>query len=116
MRRHDVHLAFSRLKGWIHRCLHHLRVSFFLSPHTFGALRTTHGWGHRFGQGGFVSLLPVPVARMGSIQDLGRRLGISMTLFSIAIMIGPPISGAIYTSTGGYKAVGYYAGKRSSKG
>ena len=72
--------------------------------------------GHSVGQGGFVSLLPVPTAGMGSIQDLGRRLGISMTFFSIGIVVGPPISGTIYTSTGGYEAVGYYAGKRSSRG
>lgn len=66
-------------------------------------------------QGGFVSLLPVPTAGMSNIQDLGRRLGISMTLFSVGIVIGPPISGAVYTSTGGYKVVGYYAGKWTSK-
>ena len=73
-------------------------------------------YGHSVGQGGFISLLPVPVTRMGGTQDLGRRLGIPMTLFSIGTVIGPPISGAIYTSTGGYKAVSYYAGERPSKG
>ena len=52
---------------------------------------------------------------MGNIQDLGRRFGISMTLFSIGVVVGPPISGAIYTSTGGYRAVSYYAGKWTSK-
>ena len=63
------------------------------------------------GQGGFVSLLPVSVVGMGDIQDLGRRLGLSMVFLSIGVVVGPPISGAIYTSTGGYEAVGYYAGK-----
>lgn len=67
-------------------------------------------------QGGFVSLLPVPVIGMGGIQDLGRRLGTSMAFLSVGVVVGPPISGAIYTSTGGFEAVGYYAGKRSSKG
>ena len=67
-------------------------------------------------QGGFVSLLPVPVVGMGDIQDLGRRLGISMALISIGVVVGPPISGAIYTSTGGYEAVGYYAGEYFSGG
>jgi len=66
------------------------------------------------GQGGLVSLLPVPVVAMGSIQDLGRRLGITMVFLAVGVVVGPPISGAIYASTGGYKAVGYYAGKRCS--
>lgn len=67
-------------------------------------------------QGGFLSLLPVPVVVMGGVHDLGRRLGTAMAFISIAVVIGPPISGAIYTPAKGYKAVGYYAGKCSSEG
>lgn len=67
-------------------------------------------------QGGFISLLPVPVIGMGDIQNLGRRLGASMMSDSIAVAVGPPISGAIYTSTGGYKAAGYYAGEHDLSG
>lgn len=67
-------------------------------------------------EGGYVSLLPAPLVGMGTIQDLGRRLGMSMAFFSVSVVVGPPISGAIYALTGGYEAVGYFAGKRSSKG
>jgi len=42
MRCHDVHLAFPRLKSRIRRCLHHLRVNFTPSSHTFGILLITH--------------------------------------------------------------------------
>lgn len=67
-------------------------------------------------QGGVISILPMPVTRMGGNQDLGQRLGIPLTFLAIGVVLGPPISGAIYTSTGGFEAVGYYAGKCSSGG
>jgi hypothetical protein len=34
----------------------------------------------------------------------------TMTLTAIGALAGPPISGAINTASGGYSAVGYYAG------
>jgi hypothetical protein len=64
----------------------------------------------RFGSGAFVCLLSVPVIAMGEIQDVGRRVGMSMTILAFGALAGPPISGAINNATGGYKAVGYYAG------
>ncbi len=42
--------------------------------------------------------------------DLGRRLGMAMTIAASGALAGPPISGAIYSATGGFEAVGYYAG------
>ena len=32
------------------------------------------------------------------------------TIFAAGALVGPPISGAIYVATGGFEAVGYYAG------
>ena len=46
----------------------------------------------------------------GNAEDVGRRLGMFMTIFSLGALAGPPISGAINTATGGFEAVGYYAG------
>jgi MFS transporter, MCT family, solute carrier family 16 (monocarboxylic acid transporters), member 10 len=47
---------------------------------------------------------------MGDTEDVGRRLGMFMSILSIGALAGPPISGAISTATGGFKDVGYYAG------
>lgn len=47
---------------------------------------------------------------MGTAHDVGRRVGMAMTIFAMGALAGPPISGAINAGTGGYKAVGYYAG------
>lgn len=47
---------------------------------------------------------------MGSVTDIGRRTGMCMSILALGALAGPPISGAINTATGGFKAVGYYAG------
>ena len=47
---------------------------------------------------------------MGDTEDVGRRLGMFMSILSIGALAGPPISGAISTATGGFKDVGFYAG------
>lgn len=66
---------------------------------------------YRFGNGAFVALFPAPIITFGEIKDVGRRVGAGMTILSIAALAGPPISGAIYEKTGGFEAVGYYAGE-----
>jgi len=48
---------------------------------------------------------------MGVSSDIGRRLGMFTSIMSIGALTGPPISGAINSATGGYEAVGYYAGE-----
>jgi MFS family permease len=63
-----------------------------------------------FCSGAYVSLLPVPLVMMGDIHDAGRRTGIAMTGIALGAVAGPPISGAIAQATGGFEAVGYYAG------
>ena len=73
----------------------------------------------RFCSGSYVSLLGNPIMDMGDTEDVGRRLGMFMSILSMGALAGPPISGAISTATGGFKDVGFYAGlalhKSSSK-
>ncbi|KAF8606219.1 MFS general substrate transporter [Ceratobasidium sp. AG-I] len=60
--------------------------------------------------GVYVGMLHAPVAKMGEMEDVGRRTGMLMTVVSVGAVAGPPISGAIRDSTGSFVAVGYYAG------
>lgn len=60
--------------------------------------------------GGFVALLCAPMIALGGSTDVGRRTGAYLTVLSLCSLAGPPISGAIYHSTGGYSVVGIYAG------
>ena len=48
---------------------------------------------------------------MGETGDIGRRTGMLTTILAFGALAGPPISGAINTSTGGFKMVGVYAGE-----
>jgi MFS transporter, MCT family, solute carrier family 16 (monocarboxylic acid transporters), member 10 len=66
---------------------------------------------NRIASGTFVSLLPLPLIRMGEVGDVGRRSGMLLTVTSISALCGPPISGAIAQRAGEYQAVAYYAGK-----
>ncbi|KZT35626.1 MFS general substrate transporter [Sistotremastrum suecicum HHB10207 ss-3] len=59
--------------------------------------------------GGFFSLYCVPVAQMVPVDDVGRTIGLLLTLLSIAEMVGPPISGAIADHFS-FHAAGLYAG------
>jgi MFS family permease len=70
---------------------------------------------HRFSSGSFVSLAPAPLMAMGGPHDVGRRVGMAFTVFAIGALVGPPVSGAINSTTMGYKDVGCYAGKFSRR-
>ena len=61
--------------------------------------------------GAYVSNFLIPLYEMGEVEDIGRRTGMAMTFAACGALAGPPISGAIYGQTGGYEAVGYYAGE-----
>ncbi|RDB22890.1 Riboflavin transporter MCH5 [Hypsizygus marmoreus] len=63
-----------------------------------------------FTSGAYVSVFPMPLYELGNIEDVGRRAGMALTFAAVGGLAGPPISGAIYTATGGFPAVGYYAG------
>ena len=64
----------------------------------------------RFSSGAYVGLLAAPMIAFGETGDVGRRTGMYFTILSFGAVAGPPISGAINTATGSYKAVGIYAG------
>lgn len=66
---------------------------------------------HRFASGVYVSCFLMPIYEMSDVHDIGRRTGMIMSIGAIGALLGPPISGAINTNTGGYTAVGYYAGR-----
>jgi len=61
--------------------------------------------------GGYISLYSIPAVGMGKMEDAGRRVGMFMSLIGLGSIVGPPISGAIRTASGGFIATGYYAGK-----
>ncbi|KAJ7143190.1 hypothetical protein C8R43DRAFT_1238125 [Mycena crocata] len=58
----------------------------------------------------WLCLQVVPLIHMGDMSDVGRRTGTLFSILSLSALAGPPISGAIASATGDYKAVGYYAG------
>jgi len=60
--------------------------------------------------GAFAALIGAPMIAFGDSTDVGRRMGMYLTILSLGALAGPPISGAIAHSTGGYSAVGIYAG------
>ncbi|KAF8323963.1 MFS general substrate transporter [Clavulina sp. PMI_390] len=62
--------------------------------------------------GAFVGLIAIPLSHpaFGEQGDLGRRIGMIFTISALGALAGTPISGAIHTAVGGYKAVGWYAG------
>jgi len=60
--------------------------------------------------GAFAGLIGAPMIAFGDSTDVGRRMGMNLTILSLGALAGPPISGAISKSTGGYAAVGIYAG------
>ncbi|KAK0474234.1 major facilitator superfamily domain-containing protein [Armillaria novae-zelandiae] len=63
-----------------------------------------------FTSGSFVSLLCAPIIEFGDTADVGRRVGMMMSILAVGALVGPPISGSINAATGGFEAVGYYAG------
>lgn len=60
--------------------------------------------------GVYASLVAQPIVPMGERWDVGTRVGMAFTLLALGALAGPPISGAINVATGGYTAVGFYAG------
>ncbi|KAI9454244.1 MFS general substrate transporter [Lactarius psammicola] len=60
--------------------------------------------------GAMVTLMGAPMMALGESADVGRRTGMYFTIVSLGALAGPPISGAIYHITGGYTAVGIFAG------
>ncbi|KAI6036000.1 MFS general substrate transporter [Pisolithus microcarpus] len=63
-----------------------------------------------FASGTYVSLLVAPPMAMGDLGDVGRRVGMFLTIAALGTLVGTPISGAINARTGGFKDAGFYAG------
>ncbi|ESK84786.1 monocarboxylate permease [Moniliophthora roreri MCA 2997] len=63
-----------------------------------------------FASGTYISILMNPIIAMGDASDVGLRVGVASTVLGLGALLGPPISGAIERSSGGFPAVGYYAG------
>ena len=63
-----------------------------------------------FGSGAYIALLPAPLVAMGDMHDAGRRTGLAMTGVALGALAGPPISGALIKTPGGFHTVSYYAG------
>ncbi|KAF8337073.1 major facilitator superfamily domain-containing protein [Cantharellus anzutake] len=62
--------------------------------------------------GAFIGLFSTPLSHpeFGGQGDMGRRTGMLFTCGSVGVLCGAPISGVIRDATGGYAAVGAYAG------
>lgn len=80
-------------------------------PYTHGtaALFTLAGT-YGAASGAMVTLMGAPMMALGDSADVGRRTGMYFTMISLGALAGPPISGAIEHTTGGYTAVGIFAG------
>ena len=60
--------------------------------------------------GAYIGVFTLPLLTMGGVADVGRRAGMAFSIAALGALAGSPISGAINTVTGGFTAVGYYAG------
>ncbi|KAI6124768.1 MFS general substrate transporter [Pisolithus croceorrhizus] len=67
-------------------------------------------YGYVITSGTYVSLLVAPAMAMGGVGDVGRRVGMFLTIAALGTLVGTPISGAINARTGGFKDPGFYAG------
>lgn len=47
----------------------------------------------------------------GETADVGRRMGLYMSLIACSTVVGPPISGAILEDSGKFDGVGAWAGE-----
>jgi MCP family monocarboxylic acid transporter-like MFS transporter 10 len=63
-----------------------------------------------FCSGAYITLLPAPLLAMGDMYDAGKRSGIAWSAIALGAVAGPPISGAIIQTPGGFNTVSYYAG------
>lgn len=101
-----IRMALCSVETFAHRGDGDIRASRFQSFTRCG----DYSYFNRFCSGIYVSLLANPIMEMGEPWDVGRRTGMFLSISAIGALTGPPISGAIKSATGDFKAVGYYAG------
>lgn len=103
-----------------------------LIPFTLVVSAVTYAWPYAHNLGGYicitvfygiafgayVGLLPSPAASLGPLSSVGARIGFQLTFMSFSILIGPPIAGAIRSTSpsGGFEAAGAYAGSSIAVG
>lgn len=104
----NICMAIRQNKGHAHSCCDYIRVN--SSPQVTFSRGCFSPRACRFASGSYVALLSNPLMEMGDTRDVGRRIGMFMSILALGAVAGPPISGAINLATGSYKAVGYYAG------
>ncbi|KAF8906687.1 major facilitator superfamily domain-containing protein [Mucidula mucida] len=63
-----------------------------------------------YATGSFLALTPNPVIEFGDPSDIGKNVGMLMSIIALGALAGPPISGVINSATGGFVAVGCFAG------
>jgi MFS family permease len=86
-------------------------VMTFLWPHAHGpGMLIPLALFYGAASGAYVGVFSTPLIALGDSRDVGRRIGMFLTILSLGALAGPPISGAIVSATGGYDAVGNYAG------
>ncbi|TFK95900.1 MFS general substrate transporter [Pterulicium gracile] len=69
-----------------------------------------------FGSGAYVATFLGAVFDLGPVEEAGQRTGLVLTIGALGALAGPPTSGAIYEASGGYPALGGYAGAISFLG
>lgn len=93
-------------------------------PLTILTAVTTYAWPFVFGQPSliaiaifygigsqaYIGLLPTAMINFGETADVGRRMGLYMSLIACSTVVGPPISGAILENSGKFDGVGAWAG------
>ncbi|KAG8865258.1 hypothetical protein FRB96_000148 [Tulasnella sp. 330] len=77
--------------------------------HSFASL-TTVAVLYGISSGAFVSLLPAGTSYLMPKHMIGRALGFSGIFMALGALVGNPIAGQILISTGGFNAVGGWAG------
>ncbi|KAF5370956.1 hypothetical protein D9757_009889 [Collybiopsis confluens] len=63
-----------------------------------------------FMYGAFLTGFILPVYQLSEIGNIGRRIGVIMTIGAAGALGGLPVSGAINQATGGFEFVGIFAG------
>lgn len=63
-----------------------------------------------FASGAYIALCITPMVTLGGPEDVGRRIGMFITVLGLGALCGPPISGRIVAVSPNFKGVGYYAG------
>ncbi|KAK2467593.1 hypothetical protein APHAL10511_000448 [Amanita phalloides] len=63
-----------------------------------------------FCSGVYIALFLNPLIMMGDMNDVGRRIGMFMSIVALGALAGPPISGALNKASGGDDGSGEMAG------